>query len=109
MSNPEDEARETVELARRIRAWLVEIDAHTTGAGVDFADAIAAAKEIEALVLRLLSLRTSDVAQAREARSILGELYAWLFGELRPHLNHLEQVWEKLEDALAVRAPEPDD
>lgn len=109
MSRRGDGVAETVVLANRITAWLQRIDADTTGAGVDFADSVAAGKKAEELLLQLVALDTSDPAQVRQAQDILGELHAWLLGELRPHLDHLEQVWETLEDALYLRAPDPDD
>lgn len=97
-------------LARRVTTRLSDINADTTGAGVDFADSVAAGKQVEKLLLQLLTLNTSDPMEARQVRSILGELHVWLFGELRPHLDHLEQVWEKLEDGIhLVAPPEPED
>lgn len=109
MSGSENDVHESVLLAGRVTAWLRQIDSHTTGAGVDFADTVTAGKRIEKLLLQILALNTADPIQVREARSVLGELHAWLFGELRPHLDHLEQVWETLEDALYMRAPDPED
>lgn len=103
MPRHENETLGTVVLAGRVTQWLAEIGCESTGAGVDFADCIAAGKRVEMLLSELLALAPANPSEARDALRVLGELYAWLFGELRPHLDHLEEIWEQLEESVENR------
>lgn len=109
MSSRKDRVAKTVDLAERVARWLTVIRAESTGAGVDFADSIAAAWAVEELLQQLLLLDPRNPADAREAQRTLGEMYVWLFNELRPHLDELERAWDTLEDRLGVFAPEEAD
>jgi hypothetical protein len=104
MSRHANETHDTVLLAKRLTQWLAEIGCESTGAGVDFADCIAAGKRAEMLLGELLALSPTDPLDAREALRVLGELHAWLLGEMRPHLDHLAEVWETLEDNVESRS-----
>jgi hypothetical protein len=56
-----------------------------------------AAKRVEGAVQSLLSLNPGDRAHAETVIDKLGELHAWLFTEMKPHLEELEAAWSSIE------------
>ena len=106
MHRNEERTAETVRTADRLAAWLTKIGAESTGAAVDFADTVAAAWVIEDGVQYLLTLDPTHPDDARQALDKLGEMYAWLFNELRYHVDQLERAWPVIEGSLAAVAPD---
>jgi hypothetical protein len=103
------DARQAAHLASQLSAWLRVLGIEDTDAAVDLAYSIAAAKKIDRLVARLLALRPEYPEDAHLALGVTGELYDWLFTELRWHLDQLEQNWDTLEGALRKRAGDEDE
>ena len=96
----------TVVLADNLAAWFRNTGFPQTDIAVDFADNIAAAWRVEELLPRLMSLRTDDGSEAAQALACVGELHAWLFGEMKHHLEELEHAWPALEAHFEKLAPE---
>ena len=103
---PEHAINHTVEVADNLAAWFRNTRFPQTDIAVDFADLIAAARESEALLSRLMSLHMDDRSEAEQALACVGELHAWLFGEIKHHLEELERAWPDLEAHLEKLVPE---
>ncbi len=103
---PEHGINHTVILADNLAAWLRDTGFPQTNIAVDFADIIAAARRVEELLPRLVSLHTDDGNDAEQALACVGKLHAWLFGEMKHHLEELEHAWPALEAHFEKLAPE---
>lgn len=99
------EPAETVALTHKISAWTRSAGLSHVHVSVDLADIVAAASYAEQALQEMLALDVNDPAQAAEALDRLGQIHAWLFTELKVHLEQLEQKWPDLEERLAALAP----
>jgi len=103
---PEHAINHTVVVADNLAAWFRNTRFPQTNIAVDFADLFAAARRSEALLARLMSMHTDDRSEAEQALAYVGELHAWLFGEIKHHLEELEHAWPALEAHFEKLAPE---
>jgi hypothetical protein len=95
-----------VDLARRLAAWLQSVGVEDTSVAVDFADIVAAAKLVELTLQKMIVLDVARPDHADEALTEMGRLYAWLFDEMKHHLDVVQRSWPQLEGRLVALAPD---
>ena len=85
-----------VALTDRLGGWLKAADCVNepmrTDIAVGLADVLAAARRVQSGVEALLAVDPRNAADADRALSIAAELEAYLFGEMRSHLESLENA-----------------
>jgi hypothetical protein len=101
---------EVVALTRRLNAWLDRIGAPQSEKRaelvVGLVDSLSASRQVADALSRLLAADPSTPAGAEDAMVEVGTMYAWLEGEMKPHLEELLAAWEPiLEHPLAERLP----
>lgn len=93
-----------IDLTRRLRAWLKNLDTlNDEGAAsiaVDVADIITAADKVAELAVTMLSEDVSSPAGADKALAAAAEIEVQLFTELKSHLATLEESWPFLLERL---------
>jgi hypothetical protein len=89
-----------VALTGRITAWLKAAGVKRSDMAVDIADIIFAARNVAALVEKMIELNPQDSDEADRAGEYLGMMQAALFTEMKHHLKDLEDAWPELEDRL---------
>jgi hypothetical protein len=101
---------EVVALARRLNVWLDGIGAPRSEQRaelvVGLVDSLAASRQVADALNRLLAADPSTPAGAEDAMVEVGTMYAWLEGEMKPHLEELLAAWDPiLEHPLAELLP----
>ncbi len=91
---------EHLALVGRVSTWLAKAGVANSGMAVDFADIIAAAGRVAELLAATIGCDPSVPDDADRALTSITEMHAWLFTEMRPHLETLEQSWSTLEGRL---------
>jgi hypothetical protein len=104
---------EVVALTRRLNDWLDRIGSPRSDQRADLVvglvDSLSAARHVAEALDRMLSKDPGTPDGADEAMIEVGTMFAWLDGEMRPHLEELLAAWEPiLETPLAELLP-PDD
>ena len=109
MAAVDDATRDDVALTRKLSGWLHAIGIPMTEMAVDFVDIISATRCVQADLDALLKLDVSQPDQADSALKLLGRLDAWLFSEIKHHIQELEKNWPQLEERVAALSPDTDD
>ncbi len=109
ISNDRTGAAEDAALADRISEWLRSAGVTHTEMAVDLADIVGAAKYAENAIMELLKLDVRSPTDADSALEQLGRLDAWLFTEMKHHLEELQRAWPELEGRLVELAPDDPD
>lgn len=94
-----------VQQAERLAAWLRGAGVEDSGAAVDVADVLAASNHLQRLVEQLLTLDPRKPDEAERGLSLVTEMRAWMFTEMKPHLEALVGVWDAIEARLDALAP----
>ena len=104
------EARTTVALTGQIQAWLRTAGVPENGMSVDLADILSAARHVDELIASMLLLDPNNPLEADKALTHVGSMHAWLFTEMKPHLEMLREAWPTIEDRLAsLGSPDDED
>ena len=106
MKRASDDTEATAVLARDLALWLSRAGVAPTELAVDFADLLHGAKEVQASLVILLSLDVNRREDAEHAMEQLGLLHAWMFTEMKPHLEEIERGWQQLEDRIVELIPD---
>lgn len=101
-----DLVTENVALADRLASWLRSAGVTRTELAVDLADTLGAARHVQVLVDQLLALEPANPQDAERALQHLGALHAWLFGEMKYHIEELWLGWPEIEAKLEEALPE---
>ena len=101
---------EVVALVRQLNDWLdrlgVAASEQRTELVIGIVDTLSASREVADSLSRLLATDPRAPTGAEEAMIEVGTMYAWLDGEMKPHLEELLAAWEPiLEHPLAERLP----
>lgn len=94
-----------VALTGRITAWLKAAGVKRSDMAVDIADIIFAARDVAALIEKMIELNPQASDEADRAGAYLGMMHAVLFTEMKHHLEELEDGWPELEDRLEELSP----
>ena len=102
-----------VEFAGRLTQWMeragVPDEATQADLGVGFADILYAASEAQRILDQVVALDPTSLVGAEQALGHLGYLHALFLGEIKSHLEDLDQAWPVLEERLAAAAGLADD
>lgn len=93
-------------LASELSAWLRRAGVQHTDLAVDVADLLYAARKVEGAVQELLRLDLTEPKHVERAVDELGKMHAWLFTEMKPHLEELEAAWLSIENPIASSIPD---
>jgi hypothetical protein len=85
--------------AGRIEDWLKKIRGPADVA-IDLADVLYAGQRADEILSELLTLNLEDPSGRDRAADLTAELHAWLFGEMKHHLEQLEANWSEVEAAV---------
>lgn len=85
--------------ANEVSRWLHRTGFEKTELGVDFVDLIDAAHVVERALKKVVRSEPPGLGREMEYHEI-ATLYAWLFTELKYHLEELEKDWNGLEAHL---------
>jgi hypothetical protein len=104
----EGNAAADVAFANRLATWLHTANVGTTEMSVDFSDIVSASRFVQAELEQLMKLDIHQPDQAATALDCLGRLHAWLFTEIKHHIEELEKTWPGLEGRVAALTPSSD-
>jgi hypothetical protein len=107
MTDSENAVRD-VAFANRLARWLHAANVPTTEMSVDFADVISAARAVQQDLEELMTLDVRQPDQADAALDCLGRIHAWLFTEIKHHVQEIENAWPELEERIAALTPNTD-
>ena len=91
--------------AERLAAWFRSAGVGDSGAAVDVVDILAASNRLQSLVDQLLALDPRKPDEAERGLSVVTEMRAWMFTEMKPHLESLAGVWDAIEARLDDLSP----
>lgn len=101
-----NEGQDAVALASQLSAWFRRAGVQHTELAVDVADLLYAARKVEGAVQELLRLDLTERDHVERAVDELGNMHAWLFTEIKPHLEDLEAGWSSIENPIASSIPD---
>lgn len=107
MSHPvaRPESSSAVQQAERLGAWLKNAGVGESSAAVDVADILDASNHLQRLVDQLLALNPRNPVEAEQGLSLVTEMRAWMFTEIKPHLESLARLWDAIEARLDDLSP----